>query len=180
MDLRERNSWRLLMHEVPDGGTARSAARQRHRAVHPQRAAQAAHAAHAGARQAHRQRLRGGGAVLPQVQDHAASAHEHGQGRAQHDDAHRRRRLSRRRHPHERRGHRLGDGRRPGAHRRAQGGGASLPSAAGHRGRRGAHRGPDHRRLQHRRARLGKIPEGLPRDGLVKNQQSEFNKDRLL
>ena len=38
------------------------------------------------------------------------------------------------------RGHRLGDGRRPGAHRRAQGAGASLPSAAGHRGRRGAHR----------------------------------------
>ncbi len=50
----------------------------------------------------------------------------------------------------------------------AQSGGASLSSAAGHRGRRGAHRGPDHRRLQHRRTRLGKISEGLQRDGLVK------------
>ena len=83
------------------GGAARSAARQRHRAVHPQRAAQAADAAHAGTRQAHRQRLGGGGAVLPEVQDHAASAHEHGQGRAEHDDAHLGGGLSRRRHPHE-------------------------------------------------------------------------------
>ena len=70
------------------GRAAGGAARQRHRAVHPQRAAQAADDAHAGARQAHRERVGGRGAVLPEVQDHAASAHQHGQGRAQHDDAH--------------------------------------------------------------------------------------------
>ena len=55
----------------------------------------------------------------------------------------------------------------PVAHRRAQDGGARLPSAARHRRRRRAHRRPDHRRLQHRRARLGAVPEGLPADGLV-------------
>ena len=36
-------------------------------------------------------------------------AHEHGEGRAEHDDAHGGGRLPRRRHPHEQRGHRLGD-----------------------------------------------------------------------
>ena len=132
------------------GRAARGAARQRHRAVHPQRAAQAADAAHARARQAHRQRLGDRGAVLPQLQDHAASAHQHGQGRAQHDDAHLGRRLPQRRHPHEQRGHRLGDGRGPGRDRRAQDGRAPLPPAARHRRRRGAHRRPDHRRRQHR------------------------------
>ena len=48
-----------------DGRAARGAARQRGRAVRPQRAAQAADAAHARARQAHRQRVGGRGAVLP-------------------------------------------------------------------------------------------------------------------
>ena len=97
------------------GRAARGAAGQRHRAVHHQRAAQAADAAHARARQAHRQRVGGGGAVLPQLQDHPASAHQHGQGRAEHDDAHLGGRLPRRRHPHEQRRHRLGDRRGPGA-----------------------------------------------------------------
>ena len=96
------------------GRAARDAARQRRRAVRAQRAAEAADAAHARARQAHRQRLGGRGAVLPPVQDDAASAHEHGQGRAQHDDAHLRGRLPRRRHPHEQRRHRLGHRRGPG------------------------------------------------------------------
>ena len=76
------------------GGAARSAARECDRAVRHQRASQTADAAHAGARQAHRQRVRGGGTVLSDVQDHAPSAHEHGEGRAQHDDAHRRRRIT--------------------------------------------------------------------------------------
>ena len=44
---------------------------------------------------------------------------------------------------------------------------ARLPSAARHRRRRGAHRRSDHRRLQHRRARVGPVPEGLPADRLV-------------
>ena len=47
------------------GRAARGAAGQRGRAVHAQRAAQAADAAHAGPRQAHRQRVGGRGAVLP-------------------------------------------------------------------------------------------------------------------
>ena len=47
------------------GRAAGGAAGQRDRAVHHQRAAQAADAAHAGARQAHRQRVGGGRAVLP-------------------------------------------------------------------------------------------------------------------
>ena len=50
---------------------------------------------------------------------------------------------------------------------RAEGGGAPLPSAARHRRRRGADRGPDHRRGEHRRARLGQVPQGLSADGLV-------------
>ena len=48
-----------------------------------------------------------------------------------------------------------------------QDGRARLPPAARHRRRRGAHRRSDHRRLQHRRARLGPVPEGLPPDRLV-------------
>jgi hypothetical protein len=59
---------------------------QRNRAVHPQRAPEAADDPHARARQAHRQRLGDGGAVLSPVQDNAPS-HTHGESRAQHDDA---------------------------------------------------------------------------------------------
>ena len=44
---------------------------------------------------------------------------------------------------------------------------AALPSAARHRRRRGAHPRPHHHRHQHRRARLGTVPEGLPADRLV-------------
>ena len=96
------------------GRAARDPARERRRAVRAQRPAQAAAAAHARARQAHRQRLGGRGAVLPPLQDDPAPAHEHGQGRAEHDDAHVRGRLPGRRHPHEQRRHRLGDRRGPG------------------------------------------------------------------
>ena len=73
-----------------------------------------------------------------------ASAHEHGQGRAEHDDPHLGRRLPGRRHPHEQRRYRLGDRRGPGPDRRAQGGRAPLPPAARHRRWRGPHRRPDH------------------------------------
>ena len=47
-------------------------------------------------------------------------------------------RLPQRRHPHEQRGYGLGDRRRPGRDRRAEGRRTSLPSAARHRRRRGA------------------------------------------
>ena len=55
----------------------------------------------------------------------------------------------------------------PVAARRAEDRRARLPAAARHRRRRRADRRPDHRRLQHRRARLGPVPEGLPADRLV-------------
>ena len=55
----------------------------------------------------------------------------------------------------------------PVAGRRAQDRRARVPPAARHRRRRGADRRSDHRRLQHRRARLGPVPEGLPADRLV-------------
>ena len=126
VDLRGRNSWRLLLAEVSSVELLEVQLVNADRAVHPQRAPQAADAAHAGARQAHRQRVGGRRAVLPELQDHAPSAHQHGQGRAQHDDAHRGDGLSRRRHPHEQRGYRLGDRRGSGRDRRAQ----DAPSSA--------------------------------------------------
>ena len=53
VDLRDRNSWRLLLAEVSDRRAARGAAGQRRRAVHPQRAAQAADAARRPSRDKH-------------------------------------------------------------------------------------------------------------------------------
>ena len=114
VDLREPQLVAAAARRGLVGRAARDAARQRGRAVRPQRAPEAADAAHARARQAHRQRVGGRGAVLPPLQDDAASAHEHGEGGAEHDDAHLRGRLPRRRHPHEQRRHRLGDRRGPG------------------------------------------------------------------
>ena len=95
VDLRERNSWRLLLAEVSSVELLET---QLVNAVAPfvlNARLKPLHAAHARARQAHRQRVGGRRAVLPPLQDHAASAHEHGQGRAEHDDAHLRRRLPR-------------------------------------------------------------------------------------
>ena len=92
---------------------ARDPAGQRGRAVRAERPAQAADAADPRAGQAHRERLGGGGPVLPSLQDHPAPAHQHGQGRAQHDDPHVGGGLPRRRHPHEQRRHRLGHRRGP-------------------------------------------------------------------
>ena len=117
VDLRGRNSWRLAAGGGVLGRTARSAAGECGRAVRPQRPAEAADAAHARPRQAHRQRVGGRRAVLSQLQDDPASAHEHGEGGAEHDDAHVGHRLSARRHPHEQRGHRLGDRRGSGGDR---------------------------------------------------------------
>ena len=138
VDLRERNSWRLLMAEV---SSVELLEVQLVNAIAPfilNARLKPLMLAHAGAGQAHRQCLGGRGPILSQIQDDPASAYEHGQGGVEHDDAHLRGGLSRGRHSHERGGHRLGDGRRPGAHRRAQTGTAPLSSAAGHRGRRGA------------------------------------------
>ena len=88
VDLRTRNTWRLTLAEVPtpemlEVHLVNAVApfilcsklkplmlREPHR------------------RQAHRQRLRDGGHLLARHQDRQAPAHQHGQGRAQHDDAH--------------------------------------------------------------------------------------------
>ncbi len=97
-----------------DRRAAGDPAGQRGGALRAQRPAEAADAAHARARQAHRQRLRRRGPVLPPLQDHPAPPHQHGQGRAQHDDPDLGGGLPRRRHPHEQRRHRLGERRGPG------------------------------------------------------------------
>ena len=122
VDLRERNSWRMLMADVP---AVELLEVQLVNAVAPfvlNARLKPLMLRTPGARQAHRQRLGGGRPVLPELQDHAPSAHEHGQGRAQHDDPHRGRGLPQRRHPHEQRGHRLDHGRRSGRPRGPQGG----------------------------------------------------------
>ena len=85
------------------------------------------------------------GQFYRRVQDDAPPAYQHGQSRPQHDDAHLRGGLSRRRHPHELRGHRLGDRRGSRAHRGPKGARQSVPPPARHCGWRGADRGPDHR-----------------------------------
>ena len=115
VDLRERNSWRLLLAEV---SSVELLEVQLVNAVAPfvlNARLKPLMLRDARARQAHRQRLGGRGAVLPALQDDPAPAHEHGEGRAEHDDAHLGGRLPRRRHPHEQRRHRLGHRRGPGA-----------------------------------------------------------------
>ena len=77
-----------------------------------------------------------GRAVLPHRQDDQASAYEHGQGGAEHDDAHRRDGLLQRRHPHEQRRHWVGDRRGSNRDRDAQDCRAAFPSTARHRRRR--------------------------------------------
>ena len=71
-----------------DAGDARGAPHQRGGALHPVQQAEAAHGARPHRGQAHRERLRDGGDLLPRHQDRPPSPHQHGQGRAQHDDAH--------------------------------------------------------------------------------------------
>ena len=69
------------------GGAVGDAAGERGGAVCIECAVEGIDDADAGAGQAHRQRVGGGGAVLPEVQDDAAPAHEHGEGGVEHDDA---------------------------------------------------------------------------------------------
>ena len=121
VDLRARELLAAHARRGHDAGDDRGPARERGGALHPVRAAQAADAAHAGPRQARRERLGDGGRLLARHQDRPPPAHEHGQGGAQHADAHRRPRLREGRHPHERRRHRLDHRRGPvRARRRAR------------------------------------------------------------
>ena len=92
VDLRDRNSWRLMLAEVP---TVELLETQLVNAVAPfvLNARLKPLMLRTPERDKHVVNVVGGGrAVLPAVQDHEAPAHEHGQGRAQHDDAHRARR----------------------------------------------------------------------------------------
>jgi NAD(P)-dependent dehydrogenase (short-subunit alcohol dehydrogenase family) len=95
VDLRETNSWRLRLHEV---NTAELLEVQLINAIAPyilNARLKPLMVATPGARQAHRQCQCDGRAVLPHREDGQAPAHEHGEGRAQHDDAHQRARLRR-------------------------------------------------------------------------------------
>jgi hypothetical protein len=113
VDLRETNSWRLRLHEVE---TPELLEVQLVNAIAPyvlNARLKPLMLRRPTPRQAHRQRQRDGRPVLPHHQDRPAPAHQHGEGRAQHDDAHQRPGLRARRHPHERRRHRLGHRRGP-------------------------------------------------------------------
>ena len=93
VDLRGRNSWRLLLAEV---SSVELLEVQLVNAIAPfilNARLKPLMLRTPDARQAHRERLRGRRPVLPQLQDDPPSAHQHGQGRAQHDDAHLGRRL---------------------------------------------------------------------------------------
>ena len=74
VDLRQVNSWRLKLHEVPTIELLEGPPRQRRRALRPQRPAQAPDAGRADRGQAHRQRQRDGGAILPHAQERSAPA----------------------------------------------------------------------------------------------------------
>ena len=80
-------------------GAARGAAVQLDGAVHPDQPAARRPRGITCPPQVHRQRVGHGRPVLEALQGPWASAHEHGQGRAQHADPHQRRRAARRRHP---------------------------------------------------------------------------------
>ncbi len=167
VDLRERNSWRLTLAEV---SSVEMLETQLVNAVAPfvlNARLKPLMLRTPGAGQAHRERVGGRGAVLPALQDDEAPAHEHGEGRAQHDDPDLCDGVRPGRHPHEQRRHGLGQRRGPGAHRRAQDRRAPVPPAARHRRRRRAHRRSDHRRREHGPAPDRRVPQGLPTDGLV-------------
>ena len=124
-----------------DRGAARGAARQRRRAVRPQRAPQAADAAHrpsATSTSSTSRRWRGSSTAYQKTTRHPhtnmAKAALNMMTRTSAAD------YFQRRHPHEQRGHRLGDRRGSGGDRGAQDGRAPLPSAARHRRWRGADR----------------------------------------
>ena len=72
-----------------------------------------------------------------------------------------------RRHPHEQRRHRMGHRRGPGRDRGAEVCRAALSSAARQRGRRRTHRRSHRDRREHGAARMGTIPEGLSAERLV-------------
>jgi NAD(P)-dependent dehydrogenase (short-subunit alcohol dehydrogenase family) len=93
VDLRDRNSWRMLLADVP---TIEMLEVQLVNAIAPFlfNARLKPLMPAPGTRQAHRQRLGRRGPVLPHQQDDEASAHEHGEGGAQHDDPDRRRTTS--------------------------------------------------------------------------------------
>ncbi len=84
-----------------------------------------------------RQRLGDGGPVQPGLQGRRPSAHQHGQGRAEHAHAHQRGGAALRRHPDDERRHRLDHGRAPAPDQDAAGR-RGLPRAARPRRRRGA------------------------------------------
>ncbi|WP_278255327.1 hypothetical protein [Nocardioides convexus] len=132
-DIQDNNSWTQVLDEVDPLESARGAVLQLDRALPHQLPAPARAARGGPERRApglRRQRLGDGGSVLPPLQGRRAPAHQHGQGRAQHDDPHLLGGDVRdRQDPDDRRRHRL-DHRRAPAPREACG---SPPRAGTHR-----------------------------------------------
>lgn len=116
-DLQRTNSWTQKVEEVDPLEALEVQAVQLDRTLHPRLAAAPGDAGRGRgwcAEGVRRQRVRDGGPVLPPLQGSRPPAHEHGQGRAQHDDPHERRRDVRDRpHPHDGRRHRLDHRRAP-------------------------------------------------------------------
>ena len=107
VDLRAVNSWRMTMADVPTPSSSRCSS-STHRPIHSLQQAETAAGPRPHGREAHRQRERDGGISAPH-EDRQAPAYEHGEGVAQHDDAHFGARLRRGRHLHERGRHGVGD-----------------------------------------------------------------------
>ena len=114
VDLRDRNSWRLLLAEVSTvellevqlvNAVAPFVLNARLKPLMLRTPERDKHIVNVSAME---------GQFYRSFKTDPPSAHEHGQGRAQHDDAHLGDRLPRRRHPHEQRRHRLGHRRGPG------------------------------------------------------------------
>jgi NAD(P)-dependent dehydrogenase (short-subunit alcohol dehydrogenase family) len=124
VDLRDRNSWRMLLADVP---TVEMLEVQVVNAIAPflfnarlkplmlRTPERDKHIVNVSAvegqfyRRFKTVRLGGRRAVLPRGEDDAASAHQHGESRAEHDDAHGGHGLRQRRHSHEQRRYRMGD-----------------------------------------------------------------------
>ena len=109
VDLRDSNTWRMTLAEVPTAellevhlvnAVAPFVLNARLRPLLAAVPTRDAHVVNVSAME---------GPVLSAVEDRQASAHEHGEGRAQHDDAHVRRGLRARWRPHELGRYRLGD-----------------------------------------------------------------------
>ncbi len=141
VDLRGRNSWRLLLAEVSSvemlevqliNAVAPFIINARLKALMMRTPERDKHIVNVSAVE---------GQFYQELEDYAASAYQHGEGGAEHDDTHVGDGLSWRWHSHEQCRYRMGDGRGSCRDRGAEDGGAALSSAAGYCRRGGANSG---------------------------------------